>query len=331
MAAVAAGWRLARVALALQDGRPMAHRFTLPLAALVLAPAVALAQSQTLTIAESSNQDNAINLAECSGARNDNLTLTWTTSGFTTGTTTGTYEVVASDTAGCLDSDPNTKSIDTIPATAANGSYPPSGKTINVAAQLVAMGIKCDSTAPANLIFCARYRAAGGTTAVTSTAEGSIQLDVIAPAAPNATRADPSDSGLIVNWGSGSGSVDAGVGGSPTSFKVYCSPGTAGTPATGSIANECGTVTGAGTTQARVGGLQNGTTYDVQVTALTIGGNESGRSNTIQGTPVQVDDFWRGYRGAGGREQGGCGTGAAGLVALLAAAPLALRRFRRKS
>jgi len=84
-------------------------------------------------------------------------------------------------------------------------------------------------------------------------------------------------------------------------------------------------------TSARVGGLVNGTLYDVEVLAFSTGGNVSDPSNIASGTPVKVDDFYTSYKNAGGQESGGCSTGAAGVLALALAPLLLLARKRRRS
>ncbi len=78
---------------------------------------------------------------------------------------------------------------------------------------------------------------------------------------------------------------------------------------------------------ARVTGLVNGTTYAVNVVAISSGGNESVPSNYLEEAAKYFADFWQAYQDAGGREQGGCG-GGAGALAPLALLPLALRRRR---
>ena len=177
-------------------------------------------------------------------------------------------------------------------------------------------GANCPSTAT-TLFVCVID------TATNSIITGSILLDLAAPPAPVAKDPTPGDGALNVSWSQGTGTADAGTSGAPASYNVYCD-----VHGTSPLTRKCATVTGGGTTSTRVENLTNGTQYDLQVTAETSGGNESPRSNTVTGTPVQVDDFWRLYKNAGGQEEGGCAGGAAGLVAILALVPLVLRRRR---
>ena len=68
------------------------------------------------------------------------------------------------------------------------------------------------------------------------------------------------------------------------------------------------------------------------VSALSAAGNPSAESNALLGTPIPADDFWDRYSAAGGQEEGGCATGAAGPLALLGlAAAFARRRAGRRS
>jgi hypothetical protein len=288
------------------------------LAALLLAPS--LVGAQTITVTESNDQDNSINIAECTAAVSDQLSFSWTT------TASGTFDLFASDTAGCpiptANANTNVKTI-TIASSLTTTSLT---NFITVPNLLTRLAFTCPGTGT-QVSFClfAAGTNTGGTTA-TAAATGSIGLDLEAPPAPNVNEPTPGDSALNVSWSLGSGSVDGGSG-AATRFIVYCDV----SPATSPIAKKCKDVSGQGTTSTRIDGLTNGTAYDVEVTALTVGGNESAHSTKVTGTPELINDFWRLYKQDGGREQGGCAAGAGGLVALLALVPLAWRWRRRRS
>ena len=80
-------------------------------------------------------------------------------------------------------------------------------------------------------------------------------------------------------------------------------------------------------TSLRLGGLENGTTYDVWVVAYSEAGNPSDASALVAGTPQPVYDFYELYRAEGGTETGGCAQGPAGFLGFaLAALPLLLGR-----
>lgn len=77
--------------------------------------------------------------------------------------------------------------------------------------------------------------------------------------------------------------------------------------------------------------LTNGRLYEVQLRALDAAGNRSGCSNPLQGTPEEVDDFWRSYRRANGQTAGCSQPGPAlPLLATLATAFALSRGLRRK-
>jgi hypothetical protein len=79
-----------------------------------------------------------------------------------------------------------------------------------------------------------------------------------------------------------------------------------------------------------IGGLTNGVTYALIVTGFTDAYNPSDPSAVVSGSPQFVTDFWSEYKSAGGREAGGCASGVAGPLGLLAlAGALALVRRRK--
>lgn len=290
------------------DPRRM-RRLTL-LACLACAPA--LGSAQTITVTESNDADAIINTAECNNSPVDKLAFQWTVT-----TTASSYDLYVSDTAGCP-----------IPSTSADSNAHTSAFATNVtqsswnggdtASKLLDLAnIQCNSSSSA--IFVCAFPAGTDTTAV---ATASIQLDLVSPAAPVALSASAGDGSLNVSWEAGSGSADAGTSGSANSFRVYYAS------ASDPTNEHHATFTDSSTTSGRVTGLTDGVEYVVTVTALTIGGNESARSNQLTGTPITVKDFWRLYESAGGQEQGGCATGAAGFASLVALVPLALRRRR---
>lgn len=77
-----------------------------------------------------------------------------------------------------------------------------------------------------------------------------------------------------------------------------------------------------------VNGLENGTTYSVRVVALDAAGNESEASEPVDGTPVPSQGFWGNYKDAGGQDTGGC-SAVGGLSASWALLALGLLRRRR--
>lgn len=73
-------------------------------------------------------------------------------------------------------------------------------------------------------------------------------------------------------------------------------------------AGGCQIFDGGGATKSphTIEGLQNGVIYEIRAKALDLAGNYSREwSEPVTGTPRQVDDFWRAYKKAGGKEDGG--------------------------
>ena len=288
-----------------------------------LAAAPALAPAQTIIITESNDTDRAISIKECNSTAQDTISFQWTVS---TTTTTTLYDLFVSNTSGC----PTPSSTSNIGAvtepiqpgitgTATSGSFA-GGQT---AGQLLSLaGVATCNSSTSAIFFCVFTPGTQGS-ATPALATGSITVDLLTPPAPTITSVTPGDSALNVSWTNGAGAADAGVAGAATNYNIFAVPGD-GTAPEKLFRN----VTG-GQTTGRIEGLINDKEYSVTVSALTAGGNESPRSTAATGTPVVILDFWRLYRQDGGREQGGCATGAAGLTALLALTPLLWRRRRR--
>lgn len=295
----------------------MARRLTAVL--LLFAAHAATAQTttgNTFTVRETNDQDRIINLAECNGAEADGLIFSWVYSGVITGVT-GTYRLTISDQSGCPSTAHN-QVYDNIDASSTNGGYPLTGN-VNVPTLMGVLNVNCSGSATA-VYFCVDYNPSSGAT-VTSAVTGTMTLDLARPPPPVVDTPSPGDSALNVSWAAGSGSSSSGTAGTSSSYDVV---------ATSQVdPTDQHTKSVTGTTSTRVDGLSNGVTYDVVVYAFSPGGNQSDVSNTVSGTPVEILDFWRLYRAVGGREGGGCASGAGGLAALLALVPLALRRRRR--
>jgi hypothetical protein len=292
------------------------------------APSVALAQS--ITVSESTDQDRIINKAECNDPQ-AGITVQWTVASATA--TGGTFDVKASDTSSCPEANGTTTTTavtkhlqDGIQGTSNSGTFPATGTSPQSITALVALlGISCNGANTA-IFFCIDFTPVGGTKVVNA-ATGSVQLDLATPPPPIVNAPSPGDAALNVSWSPGSGAADAGTSGSATSYNIYYAPSGIDVKQTANPAVKKVSVTN--TLSGRINGLANGTAYDVMVTGVSIGSNESGPSNVVTGTPEIVNDFWRVYRNDQGRETGGCAAGAAGMLALLAV-PLALRAWRRK-
>lgn len=280
-----------------------------------VACAPALAAAQGITVSESTGSGTVyITSAECQSGT-DILSFQWSVS-----STSGAFNLYASDTQGCPTTAPAGQTITFHTAVIAPNVTTTFVTNITAGTVLNAAQIGCTTATQA--VFVCVFDASSTASPLASV---SIPLDLVPPAAPQAVSISAGDSSLNVTWQLGTATADAGTPGSAYSFRVYYQPSDGSSPV------KYSSFSGAGTTSGRVSGLTNGVPYTLYVTALTIGGNESGPSNTLTGSPIVVNDFWRLYEGAGGKEQGGCATGAAGLAALAALAPLAWRKRRSRS
>lgn len=92
------------------------------------------------------------------------------------------------------------------------------------------------------------------------------------------------------------------------------------------------TFSGSGTSRGVVRGLVNGQNYRVTLAGRDAAGNYSPASASLEGTPMDVQDFFEAYVEAGGSEEGGfgCSSAGGGLASLASAlAALSLTRRRR--
>jgi hypothetical protein len=303
------------------------------LLALLLAPAAAAAQLQAtdgqilFPIELNTPTDNLINIAECQGGtiQLDAKIL------FTTGAITfSSYQLyaqtdVASDGNGAL---PATDAelfllaepCPTLPVDRLRVGPVGLTRTENIAGAFISdvdfatsvmvaqAGQTC--TASSTIVLC--MQALDGTTKV-GTARVRLPVVIDKPGTPTLTSVTPGEEALNVSW-------DAPSPGQRETYEVTAvpvDPSLASTVVSGRASAE----------NLRVGGLVNGVAYNVSVRAFSDADNPSDPSNSLQGTPQPVDDFFETYKAFGGRETGGCGNGGVGLLALAgAAALLALRR-----
>jgi hypothetical protein len=294
----------------------MARRSAL-LAVLLLPPSLAAAQATPgaggITVVESADPTEVnppyVNIAECDGTTEDTLTYY-----FSPSVSGASYDLWIADQPSSTSSTcPPTSSssvtvhsrqIATVQAGTTNKADDQTVQT-----RLSQIGVSCTGTVT-TVYLC--MNAAGQTNQIAAT--GSLKLDLGKPSAPTSVSVVPGDTVLHASWAAGSGGT-----GTTTGYRVFWGP-------SGGSLSSSHDLTGSGTTTYDIGGLTNNTSYDVQVSALSAGKNESDRSAIASGTPIPVLDFWRLYQSEGGHEEGGCAGGAAGLLAVLALVPLAFRR-----
>jgi hypothetical protein len=291
---------------------PMIRR--LALLAALLGPATAFAQAAGEVIITPS----AFGRSDCTST--DKLvTLSWNSS--VVPVTGDLYRILVSTTSGCPTGSTTTLA-DNLSATTAIQGYPTTGSTLTRQAFVQAAGIT-DCTANATIFVCVQHWPSNGSSGtLKATATGNAALEVSPPPIPINVSVSPGDSALFVSWTDGTLNADGTTSTvAATSYNV-----TATNPL---VATDTRTRNFTGKTNQRISGLTNGTTYDVTVTAVSAGGNESASSLAATGQPAPVSGFWEQYRAAGGIEQGGCGGGAAGVGSLLVLA-LALAAARRR-
>ncbi len=227
-------------------------------------------------------------------------------------TTTGACPGTPTDGAGLIDTVASGSSV--------SGRYPATG-TISLAALLAKVPLDCkDRAIDTTVRICvALVRSANGN--VDKTINNSFELQLASPPDPSNVTAGPGESALNISWAAGT----KGVGEADNDrYEVKVTPRNAGLDPGGTRTSTTAA------TSLRQGGLVNGVTYDIEVTALSRGGNRSTNSATGTGVPAPVNDFFEQYKLDGGKEEGGCAGGPAGLLSLLGLGA-ALRLFRRRS
>jgi hypothetical protein len=300
------------------------HR-KLALLALALAPAVATAQSA-----------GAINFTpQATFGQLDcrNATVTGITIAFNTGVSSipsgATYQVQASNTSGCpttaSSAGVTTATLKTgiVPGslTESTHTYPDDGSTVFLSNYVSAAGFAIGQCTTGETIYvCVNLM--NGSTSV-GTASGTITIEVTPPSIPVLNNPGKGNGKLYLSWKDGTDStvvVD-------TYNILAVAPGTSTDTGSDSAPHSATKVTGHSLT---LDGLTNGVTYDVSMTSVSAGGNESRPSNVVQGRPEFTSGFWENYVNAGGVEEGGCAGGAGGLLSLAVLVGLG-RAVRRRS
>jgi hypothetical protein len=306
----------------------MARRLSIALLATLLgAPLLARAQtnpaSGQVTIVESADANEnppIINIAECNGDTADTLTYYFNVPA---GTTYGLFLAnVQGSSEACPAVTSTTQTVNSV-TIVPNGTTIPAvqnvvddstiGQRLQLPVGSGGLGLTCEGSGVTTVYLCLN------TNTTTFAASGSITLDLARPATPAGVTLRAGDTQLHVSWSRGSGGAS-----STSGYRVRWG-------VSGGALSSSHDLDGESTTSYDIPNLANGTAYDVQVAALSRGKNESPFSDVQSDTPVEIDDFWRLYRNDGGREQGGCATGAGGLAAAVALLALAARRRGRRS
>ncbi|HYV66813.1 MAG TPA: hypothetical protein VE964_11265, partial [Myxococcales bacterium] len=288
--------------------------------AVLLAPAAALAQTQSITVKTQGTLTNTVTLGldECNNNRQ--IVFQWDLN--TTPAASDMVKIfISKDTASCsAASEPTTApSPPLIQPTSANAS---DQATVSTRQLLLDLQNGCANTEhkatnPFTVFFCVRRSTSGG--AFISFGLLQVNIALVPPNAPSAPAVTPGDSHLQLDWTSN----DSG----DASYDVYAFPAGQAVdlskPARNVVVPNIDLQNDSNGNK-----LVNGRDYEVFVRSTDTFNNHSGPSASVTGTPIPIDDFYTHYRKLGGSAEGGCATG--GGAGLLAAAALALALWRKK-
>jgi hypothetical protein len=294
------------------------------LALLLVLPMTALAQTTVtatagnVVIDEGNDDDNYINQSECKNPSSDKLSYNWILA------KDGTALTLA--TGATVDVTLTVATVNTCPSPAkpywqttindlssASGSFPTSGFDDSLGSVLTTLGLNsCSGASIQTLYVCAAGSVSG------YIATGTINFDQTVPPPPVITTMDAGESSLTVNVTVGVKTASF-VADTDRYYAVATRSDKTGVPVT--------TEDFTGSSK-QITGLTDGVVYDVQVFAKSARGNVSSGSTSKSGSPVPVNDYWKLYRSEGGREEGGCASGPAGVIGLLVPVFFALRRRR---
>jgi hypothetical protein len=315
-----AGSKVAAVAFALHNPGAMLRRAIL--FAILLAPVAGRAQTM------SSSDPGPFTELECSSTH-PSMQLTWSMAAGVALPLNGTYRVLASKTNDCtfVASPSNVVKSGLLATALTNVKYPADGittDTLDLGDLVAASGVTC--TASPAIYVCAQLLQQNGDL-VASTNTLTLSVEAGPPPPPASVLVDAGENALKVSW------VDGVVSGNTivaAQFRVEAVAVSCPTKPTFCVSPVVHKRT-VNVTSARVEGLENDVTYAVTVIAISATGNESAASSpAVDGTPIEVIDFWEKYTDMNGPDVGGCAGGPAGLLSFLAVAGL-VRALRRRS
>jgi MYXO-CTERM domain-containing protein len=290
-------------------------------AAIATAPSGMVVDLDNFNTEATTSYVNAVHCADTPAA--PALNLEWSIVDFAGGLTgAGTYQIYASnvessegdDASFCPEENDDTVSPNEFARSVGSVAWTSDIQALTISgSDAVAAANKSCARDGDVLFVCAHLLDASS--AKKGSARGKFIVQVTAPATPTGVQAGPAgEDSLAVRW-------DPNASGVQVDHYVAVA-----TPVGGGTEVRSGRTEG---TEATISGLVEGTTYSVVVHAYSLGGNESEASVAVEASPAPVDDFWETYVNAGGTDDGGCASGGAGPLALLAVGSLLLLRRRR--
>lgn len=306
---------------ALAQSAPMLRRALL---LSLLVPGFALGQNAitgtvtaTVTVRATAGQTTATqaNRADCASATSEATWLITATGG--TIAAGDRWRLATASSTGCGTTVPTTFIRDQL-ATGLNQQVP----GVFVSAMATGAGVgSCTQANDVQVALCAYYLPGGQVPTNVQVAAGSFTFQLAIPPAPNITGVSAGDGQLSVSVTPGTTTANE-TATTGVTYTVTCTPTTGGAASTrdGSAGNII------------CSGLTNGVAYNVTATGNSNAGNV-GATTAASGsfTPLPFLSFWEVYKGDGGVEAGGCGTGGAGTFAPALALLGLLAARRRRS
>jgi hypothetical protein len=295
-------------------------RRALLLATLLAVPALAAAQAQgviTLDHGTARADLMTLNIAECNTA-NAKVTVRWNPlflNGNTSAPIGGRYVIYGSDTGqqvvnGVAQCPFQNSTNPTINAGTVLDTQSTATNAEITISQLLTVAAKSPCVDGAVLYICVQGQILSGQPVPATNfaiASGAVTISLTTPPPPSVTDAKPGDRALNVYWDPGAAGTFTGE------TQEVALMATPANPASGATLMFGGPFSAS---PARFEGLMNGAGYYIQGQAFTKAANPSVWGPVFLGTPEITFDFWETYRRDGGRETGGCGSGAAGPVGL---------------
>ena len=301
---------------------PFPHRVAL-LAGLLLGAA---ASAQTINL-NFIGSPALTTLAKGPAGCNDQVQVSWNTSGLSSGNACTSLEIWITNSQTCGDH-PSTAGSDAGPGTDLSiGTFSLATQTTGTANNFKVSDIpgvagNCAIIADIKNAICSSVdfrNTIGGTCSTISASSLIIRYDTQPPDPPTLELL-PQDSKIVVRLGNNG---DSDVLNYLVQYALQ--PTSGGSPGWVTLPEVPATVT-----SKAIDGLINGTTYVVQAFALDEVDNVSQASDQQSATPQASNGFWGEYKAAGGADTGGCSATGAAVPSVLGALGVLVALLRRR-